>query len=144
MTHSVTKRDSVDRTKAHKDQWPTPAATILPGMAPKEASPLSVQPSCKQGPLCLSSDPFCLLKAETGTVALLLASQSTFRLRALFSPSTPSQPARLNSRQHSFGFIVQLWPESRPKLAGSVEDQHRPIQLHTTYLSSFWEPVTQT
>lgn len=112
--------------------------------SPKEASPLSVQPSCKQGPLCLSSDPFCLLKAETGTVALLLASQSTFRLRALFSPSTPSQPARLNSRQHSFGFIVQLWPESRPKLAGSVEDQHRPIQLHTTYLSSFWEPVTQT
>lgn len=58
--------------------------------SPKEASPLSVQPGCKQGPLCLSSDPFCLLKAESEPVALLLASQSTFRLHALFSPSTPS------------------------------------------------------
>lgn len=86
-------------------------------------------PNCKQGPLCLSSDPFCLLKAETGPVALLLASQAPYGLQALFSPPAPSQPARLNSRQHSFGFIPQLWPESRPELAGSVEDQHRPIQL---------------
>lgn len=57
--------------------------------------PAPAQPRCKQGPLCLSSDPFCLLKAEKGPVAFPLASQPTFQLCASFSPPPPQPTSSL-------------------------------------------------
>lgn len=83
------------------------AATSLPRMASKtDIPPAGGQPSCKQGPLCLSSDPFCLLKAETGPVAFLLASQPAFRLRASAACLVlPSSLQPTSSLQHPTAFI---------------------------------------
>lgn len=108
--------------------------------------PAPAQPSCKQGPLCLSCDPICLLEAKTRLVTVSLACQPSFQLLASFSHPVPmslsSRPARLNSYQHLFASITQRWPESRPKLAGSASSYSATHNLLVILLGTSDSDIT--